>query len=266
MSHIELLANALEYIEIHLDQPIKTVDIANACYCSKSALERLFKFMNNISVHDYIIRRRMTRIARELCIDSNNSLLELAIRYGYSSNEAFTRAFTKIWYCTPSEYRKNPRSYELFPRLVCPWENGEEAMKPRRRVDISELYDLFMERKNCYFVCCDIKNMMKINEVSRAAGDLAIIESLNRMYDASGEEDVVFRIGGDEFALLTNQSLQEYAQSVADSIAERNQECIHSNDQEIPLQLYTTITCLNEKTRKYADLFQQLHKAIENSK
>jgi len=84
-------------------------------------------------------------------------------------------------------------------------------MAGRKYVDISELYDLFQERKDCYFVCCDIKWMIQINEVSRKAGDLSILETLHRMNEAAGEDDVVFRIGGDEFCMLTCSTEKEYA-------------------------------------------------------
>ena len=42
-------------------------------------------------------------------------ILDVALKYGYNSHEAFTRAFKSVWNITPSEYRKNPVRYELFP-------------------------------------------------------------------------------------------------------------------------------------------------------
>ena len=50
MQHMELLLAALEYIEIHLCDEIRTEDIAAACFCSKSTLEKLFRSVHNISV------------------------------------------------------------------------------------------------------------------------------------------------------------------------------------------------------------------------
>ena len=66
MKHIELLANALTFIENNLTNPIKTEDIATACYCSKSTLEKMFQCSNGISIRDYIIRRRMTLAAKTM--------------------------------------------------------------------------------------------------------------------------------------------------------------------------------------------------------
>lgn len=60
MNNIEILTNALEFMEENLQNEIKTQDVADACYCSKSVLEKLFRHVSRISVHEYLIKRRMT--------------------------------------------------------------------------------------------------------------------------------------------------------------------------------------------------------------
>ena len=266
LSQIELLATALDYIENNLNNDIKTSDIADACYCSKSTLEKLFRCINNISVRDYIIRRRMTKAAQIISNHPNEKLLDIALHFGYNSNESFTRAFEQVWNCKPSEYRKSPRYYELFPRLICPLDYGDDYMNNRKNVDISELYDLFIERNNCYFVCCDIKSLVPINEISFKAGDLAIIESLNRMNNAAGPEDIVFRIGGDEFALLTNSEDSQYAKEIAEKISAKNGETFIYEDREIPLKLHVGYLKLESQNLRYAELFEKLHTSIKESK
>lgn len=136
----------------------------------------------------------------------------------------------------------------------------------RKNVDISELYDFFVERKDCCFVCCDIREMTAINEISRKAGDLGIIETMKRMQEASGEEDVVFRIGGDEFCILTNSSDEEYAKALADKICGRNGEAYVCDGRDVPLTLWAVVTKFKGRPIKYNDLFVELHTAIENSK
>ena len=53
MNNIEILTNALEFIEENLQNEIKTQDVAEACYCSKSALEKIFHHVSMLSVHLY---------------------------------------------------------------------------------------------------------------------------------------------------------------------------------------------------------------------
>ena len=149
MQNIVVLMTALEYIEVHLGDEIKTEDIASACFCSKSTLEKLFRNVYNISVHEYIIRRRMMLAAKKLSLHPKLSILDVALEYGYSTHESFARAFEKIWNCKPSEFR-TAKYTELFPRLSVPPKKGDSYMMQRRHVDISELYDLFKERKDCF--------------------------------------------------------------------------------------------------------------------
>lgn len=125
--------------------------------------------------------------AKKLSQNPKMSVLDIALEYGYSTHESFARAFEQIWNCKPSKFRI-AKFTELFPRLYVSPEKGDDYIMQRRHVDISELYDLFQERKDCFFVLCDIKHMVSINEISRKAGDLAILEQMRRMTASSYEE------------------------------------------------------------------------------
>ena len=134
-----------------------------------------------------------------------------------------------------------------------------------RHVDISELYDLFQERKDCYFVCCDIKEMIRINEISHKTGDLAIIEAMDRMSAAAGERDLVFRIGGDEFCILTDSREEAYAENIAEAIRARNGETFSGGDGEVALSLHTTAVRLEQKRVCYDELYTGLHEAMREA-
>ena len=45
-------------------------------------------------------------IAGEIMLQTEESILDIALKFGYSNAESFTRGFRKIWGITPSEYRK----------------------------------------------------------------------------------------------------------------------------------------------------------------
>lgn len=265
MQNIELLMVSLEYIEQHLCEDIKTEDIAKVCFCSKSTLEKLFRCVNHISVRDYIIRRRMTLAARRIAKQPEESILDIALDYGYSTHESFARAFKSVWNCKPSEFR-NRKFTDLFPRIEPCIKNGDDYMSNRRHVDISQLYDLFKERKDCYFVCSDIKSLIPINEISHKAGDLAILESLNRMSQVAGEEDIVFRIGGDEFCMLTGSTDSAYAEEKAEQIRACNGNTFDYEGTEIPLALHVVVTKVESKPLKYNELFEKLHTALKAGK
>lgn len=265
MRNVDLLVYSLSYIESHLTEDIKTMDIAKACFCSKSTLERLFQRINKISVRGYIIRRRMMLSAREIATLPDKSILEIAVKYGYSTHESFTRAFKEVWNCTPSEFR-GKKYAELYPRLTPPIEEGEPFYMQKKHVDISELYDLFIARRDCYFICADIKCLIPINNISHKAGDLAIIESLNRLNNVCSDEDIAFRIGGDEFCILTNSPDEAYADKLVEEIKSHNGETFDYNGQSIPLSLYVVTTRFDGSQLKYDELFKDLHLALNDAK
>ena len=262
---MEILAGAFEFIESNLQFEIKTQDVANACFCSKSVLEKIFRCVSHIGVHEYIVRRRMMLAARIIMTKPDMNMLDVALVCGYNSNEAFSRAFKSVWNCNPSEFKSKKKFFELFPRLHPP-STGGAYMSGRRNVDISEMYEVFVQRKNCYFVYCDIKSLIPINEISRKAGDLAIIETMNRMDKEAGDEDIVFRIGGDEFVILTNNENAEYGENICDRIRKYNGQTFSYEDKKIPLNLYVGAVKFQGENLRYRDLYEQLHTAILEKK
>ena len=264
MENLGLLIEALDFIEKNLASPIRTESISEHLHCSKSTIEKLFKYVNNISIRDYIIRRRMSRASRDLVKNPDRSLLDIGMEYGYGSNEAFTRAFQSVWQVSPSEFRKNPSEFELFPGYRIERELLEDKkMTDRKKVDISELYDCIKERKGCFLILGDIKGLIPINEISRKAGDLAIITSLKRMEQAAGQQDIVFRIGGDEFVILTDSTDEAYAKKLCGEIVSHNDECISWDGNEIPLTLYVkAVRYEGGSALRYSDFFTMLHSEI----
>lgn len=267
MESVILIASALEYIENNLTEDVRTEDIAKELYCSKSSLEKLFRYVTNMSIHDYFVRRRMSRAAKDMIANPEASLLDLAVKYGYGSNEAFTRAFKGIWNISPSEYRKNPMHFELFPALNLDPELMEDiAMTGRKKVDISELYDYIQERKDCFIVGVDIRNLIPINDIARKAGDIAIITALSRLEQAAGDDDIVFRVGGDEFVALTDSEDEEYVKAIKERILEQNGETFDFEDKKIPLEVYVTYYKIGNENIRYSELFSKLQNEITEEK
>lgn len=268
MQQLQILIRALEYIEDNLSSAIRTEDIAEHCYCSKSSLEKIFKCLNRISVHDYIVRRKMSLAGKMLIEKPEMTILDVAMEFGFSGNEAFTRSFRQIWNMTPSEFRKVERTTILFPQYTGYTKvgKGDGDNMLRKNVDISDLYDLFIARRDCYFVCSDIQGLISYNEISRKAGDLAIIEAMRRMDAAAGEEDYVFRIGADEFVMMTNSKDIEYVNTVAQKVLDCNGQTFSYEDRELKLGLYVSVVKLNGDEMRYKELFDTLHNQILESK
>lgn len=77
---------------------------------------RKFKEISGMQFRDYLRLRKLAFALKEVR-DSDKSFLDIALDYGFSSNEAFTRAFKRTYGMTPSEYRKKPKPVVLRTKI-----------------------------------------------------------------------------------------------------------------------------------------------------
>ena len=77
---------------------------------------RKFKEISGMQLRDYLRSRKLAFALKEIR-DSKKTILDIAFDYGFSSNEAFTRAFKNAYGVTPSEYRKNPKPIILRTKI-----------------------------------------------------------------------------------------------------------------------------------------------------
>lgn len=83
---------------------------------SEFYITRKFREISGMKFRDYLRRRRLAFALKEIR-DSDRRLLDIALDYGFSSHEAFTRAFKALYGTTPSEYRKKPVLLVLRTKL-----------------------------------------------------------------------------------------------------------------------------------------------------
>jgi AraC family transcriptional regulator len=113
---LEQLNQAMKHIESHLDQPIDVADLAHIAVTSEYHFRRLFSALAGIPLSEYIRRRRLTVAGAEVLADER-TLLEVAVRYGYSSGEAFARAFRAVHGVGPGEARRTGAALRSQPRM-----------------------------------------------------------------------------------------------------------------------------------------------------
>lgn len=77
---------------------------------------RKFKEISGMQFRDYLRHRKLAFALKEVR-DSRKSLLDIAFDYGFSSHEAFTRAFKGTYGITPSKYRKKPTPVVLRTKI-----------------------------------------------------------------------------------------------------------------------------------------------------
>ena len=117
MDSLERMNLALAYIEESLDGEIDFKQVERLALCSDYHFRRMFSFLTGINLSEYIRRRRLTLAAFDL-LHSDARVIDIAVKYGYSSPDAFTRAFVALHGVTPTEARDARRPLKAFPRMT----------------------------------------------------------------------------------------------------------------------------------------------------
>ncbi|QDP42172.1 AraC family transcriptional regulator [Radiobacillus deserti] len=115
MDWAKRINNVLDYIEEHLDEELDYKTLAQLAYSSEYHFSRIFSSITGVPLSEYIRRRRLTRAAFEL--QNGSRVTDVALKYGYDSVDAFTRAFKLTHGITPSIAKKGGISLKAFPKL-----------------------------------------------------------------------------------------------------------------------------------------------------
>lgn len=97
------LAQAMNYIDAHLEEPLCLEEIARQSAMSKAYFSTVFKKYNGISPWDYITIKRVEK-AIAMLKTTELSKLEIAARCGFNSPANFYKAFSRITGKTPGAY------------------------------------------------------------------------------------------------------------------------------------------------------------------
>ncbi len=116
MQWIEQLNKAINYIEDHISEEIDYQQVAKVACCSTYHFQRMFAYMASISLSEYIRRRRMSLAAVDLQ-SGDEKIVDIALKYGYTSPTAFNRAFQSIHGISPSMARKERISVKSYPPI-----------------------------------------------------------------------------------------------------------------------------------------------------
>lgn len=188
--NFEYLNQMIKYIEDNLTEDIEYKKLAKIVGVSEYNLQRIFTFLTNISLSEYIRKRRLSKAFEELKT-TDIKIIDLAIKYKYESDISFTRAFKRMFDITPSECRKNNSSYTLFPVIKFSRHNlNKEVNYEILELETEkEIYCLGVEDKNYDDFLYKIR--MLYNKVKNT--DLYIEMNNNQMYGISIIENNIYK-------------------------------------------------------------------------
>ncbi len=135
MSWSDRLNRAIEYIEHNLDADLCVDDVAEITCCSRFHFHRMFLASFDITLADYVRNRRFTQAAIDV-VNSDAKIVDIAMKYGYVSPNAFTRAFREVHGVNPSEARREQVRLTTHDRASLPLETREVNKMDYKIVEI----------------------------------------------------------------------------------------------------------------------------------
>jgi AraC family transcriptional regulator len=115
MEWVKRLNEVIVYIEENLAEELSYEQMAKIACCSTYHFQRMFSYLANVPLSEYIRRRKMSLAVVDL--QKGDKIIDVAMKYGYDSPTAFNRAFQSVHGIAPSNVRQDGVSLKLFPPI-----------------------------------------------------------------------------------------------------------------------------------------------------
>lgn len=117
MTWVDKVQEAIEYIEVNLLNEITIESVGKAINYAPSSFQNLFSAITGYSIGEYIRFRRLACATDDLS-EGNLSITDIAFKYRYENIESFSRAFKRLYNCSPSNFKKDNTDYLKFNPIV----------------------------------------------------------------------------------------------------------------------------------------------------
>ena len=109
----DLICDILDFIDDNINRKITMDELSGHFYFHKDYIMRLFKKEIHSTISDYINKKRVFQSLKDLQL-SNDSILYIGLKHGFSSLEHYSEVFHKVMGVSPVIYRKfSARSIEV---------------------------------------------------------------------------------------------------------------------------------------------------------
>ena len=118
MDWVERINAVIDYIEgrIEREEPIDETEIGKIAACSFGLFQGSFTQISGISLSEYVRRRKLTLAAYDLQ-NTDAKVIDVALKYGYQSADAFSVAFKRLHGISPMESKKPDMKLTFYCRL-----------------------------------------------------------------------------------------------------------------------------------------------------
>ena len=113
---VRTIEDMIDWVENNIESDLALEKMANHVGYSEFYCSAKFHECVGISFKEYVLRRKLSLAAQAL-IRTDARIIEIALQYGFSSHEAFTRAFKKIYGYSPYQYRRKRPDIPMFEKI-----------------------------------------------------------------------------------------------------------------------------------------------------
>lgn len=110
--HKEIIRSLIGWIEENIDKPLKIRDVAEKSGYSKWHLQRMFQQETGHTLGNYIRDRKLALAVDEL-LHTKNPVVDISYKYGYDSQQSFSRTFSRKYSLPPQAYRRTHQSHPV---------------------------------------------------------------------------------------------------------------------------------------------------------
>lgn len=142
-----------EFIDKNLDADLSLNKVAEVAFFSPFHFHRVFKFVTNETLNQYVTRQRIEKSALDL-LHKNITATEVARKYGFADNSSFSRTFKKYFGVSPTVFKnqntnrhskisqlesKNGQAYPDYEKYICIIDNLKKWIAMNAKIEIKEM-------------------------------------------------------------------------------------------------------------------------------
>ncbi|QOD59372.1 AraC family transcriptional regulator [Polaribacter haliotis] len=140
----------LDFIDKNLDVDLSLEYLSKKAHYSPYHFHRVFLTVVNERLNEFINRKRIERIASILLVEPKIPLIDLAYKYGFNSDNSFSRAFKKYYGISPTKFKSEGKEIlskigiEFFSteKYICSINDIKQWTKMNTQITIKELPEL----------------------------------------------------------------------------------------------------------------------------
>lgn len=116
MNIYEHMNNIIDYLEAHILENIKITDLSHLTGLNVNMIKNVFPCLTGVGINEYVRYRRLSLCVNDL--QKGTKIIDVALKYGYSGEGTFQRAFKKFHGINPTQVKKDNTSLVLFNKII----------------------------------------------------------------------------------------------------------------------------------------------------